>query len=333
MDVDDHHAARDELGLGPDADSVRSVLVIRPGGVASVVRAVPALRHVRAAYARARVDVVAEAPARELLDACPYVDRVIASEQPSEALIECYDIAISWAAPDDSSALSVDDVNARFRASWRSEGGRQRRAIHPEWPERMDAASRMLRLAWLLGGELGDHQHFGLWPSLADRNGAAALVSDSMRPLALVHAREHCDSDRVLGIEEWGALVDMLDAIGLDPVLVGGADDVSCANRVLERVRHVPMSLVGRTTVGQTCGLLERAALFVGVDLAPAALASALDVRSVVIGPTSPYEFDCRPGRVELVAVEDTPVDVVLGRVKLVAGAALEHARRQERIA
>ena len=338
------HVHQDESGLGPDPAGVRSVLAIRPGGVADVVRAVPALRHLRETYPRARISVAAASPARELLDACPYVDRVVELERPSEALLESFDVALSWASPGDP-ALEVDSVDARFHASWREEGAPQRRAIHPAWPMRLDATSRMLRLAWLLGGELDGSGAVGLWPRLADRNGAAQLVSDATRPIAVVHVGAGSELRRWQP-GHWAALVDELDGIGLDPVLVGTDDDHASSIQVLGSVRHAPISVVGQTSIGVLCGLLERAVLFVGGDSGPAAMAAALGVRSVVIGPASAYEYDCRPGHVELVAAgpcrecgehacdhpaaaaQDVPLDHALSRVGLVAAAAVERWKR-----
>jgi ADP-heptose:LPS heptosyltransferase len=343
MDRDDARH-QDEAGLGPDPVDVGHVLAVRPGGVAEVVRAVPALRHLRSTYPEARISVAAHAPARELLQACPYVDRVIALEQPSEALLEQFDVALSWARPDDQ-VLKVEEVRARFRASWRDQGEPQRRAIHPTWPVRMDAAARMFRLAWLLGGELGSERMLGLWPRLADRNGAARLVSEAMRPIALVHVGAG-QAERRWPPGRWAEVVDLLDAAGLDPVLVGTEGDRAAVDATRALVRHAPIDVVGRTSVGELCGLLERAALFVGGDSAPAAMASALDVRSVVVAPASAYEYESRPGRFELVgagpcsecgdhacshpaaAARQVPLERALGRIELAAAAAVERWHR-----
>lgn len=334
----------DEAGLGPDPLGVRSVLAIRAGGVADVVRAVPALRHLRDTYPQAFISVVAPSPAHELLEACPYVDRVIDIDRPSEALLEPFDIAIGWGRPG-GRGITVDDVRSLFRASWREHGTPQRRAIHPTWPERMDDSSRMLRLAWLLGGDLPADRGLGLWPSLADRNGAASLVRDASRPLALVHVGAGSRARR-WPADRWAVAVDAIDSAGLDPVLIGARSDRAAARAVLDVVRHAPISLVGRTSIGVLCGLLERAVFFVGGDSAPASLAVALDVRSVVVGPSSAYEYDCRPGRVEFVdagpcgecgehacahpapAASDVPLDRALARIDLAARAELDRWKR-----
>lgn len=296
-----HDAHSHETGLGPDPTAVRSLLAIRPGGVGDAVRAVPALRHLRETYPHALISVAAHDPGRELLVACPYVDRVVNLARPSEALVERFDIALSWAEPtNDRVELDVDTVDARFRASWRHVGEGERRAIHPAWPERLDDTTRMLRLSWLLGGSLDADASLGLWPSLADRNGAARLVAGADRPIALVHAGA-ASTDRRWPVECWAIVVDLLHAAGLDPVLIGTRTDRMLTKQVLARATHAPASVVERTSIGELAGLLERATIFVGSDSGPAAMAGALGVRSVIIGPASAFEHVARQGLIDLV--------------------------------
>ncbi len=335
-----------EAGLGPDPGDVRSLLAIRPGGVGEAVRAVPALRHLRDTYPAALLTVAAHAPGRELLEACPYVDQVVDLARPNEAFVGRYDVALSWADPTTTRVdLDVDEINARFRASWRPMGEGERRAIHPAWPERLDDTTRMLRLSWLLGGSLDADASLGLWPSLADRNGAARLVAGARRPIALVHAGAG-SAKRRWPAERWAAVVDLLQSAGLDPVLVGTRSDRAVTAAVLDAVRHKPTSVVGRTSIGELAGLLERAAIFAGGDSGPAAMAGALGVRSVIVGPASAFEHVARPGQLDLVSAgacarcgehacphpaapaTDVPIERVLARVELAAATAMQRWRR-----
>lgn len=332
---------------GVEPAHVRELLVVRPGGLAEVVRAVPALRLLRETFSASRISVVAGRAAGELLGACPFVDRVVKLEQPSEALLERFDIAISFADPSEPAVLDLADVRADLRAEWGEPGDARRGVLLPAWPERLDASSRMVRLAWLLGGSLPSTDAMALWPSLADRNGAARLVADSDRPIALLHMGAG-SSNRRWPAAGWGRVIDLLDAIGLDVVVVGGPEDQRTTLRVLQEVRHAPRSVVGRTSVGELVGLLERSMLFIGTDSGPAALAGAVGVRSIIIGPGSALEHVARPGLVELVdagacttcgehacdhgtrAACEVTLDQVLARVDLAANAELARWRRTQ---
>src|SRR4051812_2079978 len=75
-----------ESGLGADPSTVLEVLVVRPGGLGEMVKAVPALRHLRTVYPAARITVMASRPALELVRACPYVDRCIAVAERKRAV-------------------------------------------------------------------------------------------------------------------------------------------------------------------------------------------------------------------------------------------------------
>jgi ADP-heptose:LPS heptosyltransferase len=336
--MDSAHDWLPETGLGPDPAAVREVLAIRPGGLAAVVHAVPALRHLRATYPEARITVAAAAPARELLDACPYVDRVLDLMRPAEALHERFDVALSFAAPHESSKLEVDAVDARFRAWWKHGGAVERGAIHPSRHVRLPDSTRMLRLAWLLGGTAPD-ESLGLWPRLADRNGAALLVEACVRPIAIVHAGA-AHAARRWPAERWARVIELLEATGLDVVLVGSRRDLDATQEVIAAASSAPLVLTGRTTVGELVGLLERAALFVGGESGPAALACALGTRSVVVGPASLLELQSRPGLADLVhagpctacgeiacqhpaqSAQAVPLEPVLARVELAAATA-----------
>ncbi|MCW2924522.1 MAG: ADP-heptose--lipooligosaccharide heptosyltransferase [Thermoleophilia bacterium] len=300
MEDDVQRDAMVEFGPGPEPAGVRELLAVRPGGLGDVVRAVPALRHLRATYPDARISVAARASARDLLETCPYVDRTIDLAAPSEALLERFDVVISFARPGAAGELDVADVRAGFRVAWSLDGSGDRGGIRPAWTERLPDSTRMLRLAWLLGGALGADTTLGLWPSLGDRNGAARLVDGITRPIALVHVGAS-GRGRSWPSERWSRVLDTIDAAGLEPVLVGTARDRAAADAAAAGATVNATSLVGSSSVGELVGLLERAALFVGGDSGPAALAGAIGVRSIVVAPSSSLEHEARPGLMDLV--------------------------------
>jgi ADP-heptose:LPS heptosyltransferase len=307
-----------------------------------VVRAIPALRHLRATYPEARVDVLAASAARELLDACPYVDRTYDLARRSWMTSEPIDVAISLAEPAGQVRIAVDDVQARCRIAWGggSDVAVPRDRLRPRWPERLDDTSRMLRLVWLLGGA-SSAPALGLWPTLADRNGAARLLAGIDRPVAVLHVGAS-HAARRWPEERWARVVELVDGLGLQVVLVGSRRDQRSADTVLGLVDARVIDLVAQSSVGELAGLLERASLFVGGDSGPAALAAALRVRSVVIGPESRLDHAPRPGQLELIdngpcatcgeraCAHDTtaaaaiPLDAVLTSVTVAAARAVE---------
>lgn len=314
----------DELGFGVAPDLVMRVLAICSEDPSQAVFAVPALRHLRATYPGAHITVVVAPAAVDLLDRCPYVDRVLNLEQPNEALIEHFDVAISWAKPASVSSLGVDSVSASFRASWREAGVARRRAIHPTWPVRMDAASRMLRLAWLLGGDIGNTDSVGLWTSLADRNLSAQVVESLARPIAVVHAGHLDGSDSEHEAALWASISTTLCACGLDIAYVGNDCDSNRSVNVSRRLDIRSVNVVGRSHAGLVCGLLERAVIFVGTKGISAALAGVLEVPSVLLGGDLGFEYHAKLGCVDVIDPDQVPMDGVLSRVQTMAFAGLK---------
>ena len=297
-------------GLGPDPATVLEVAVLRPGGLASTVHAIPALRHLRKTYPGARITVAVDAASIDLVRACPYVDRCVDIGRPSELVIERFDVAVlldnhqeiaDAAAGTTAGAIrtrrgrrgggpTLDLVDARCRAAYQHPDHESRYHVYPEQVTRVPEHVRLLRLVWLLGGEQPDAS-LSLWPSLADRNGAAELVAGIERPIAVLHAGDARSPSR-WSRSTFARVAALINDHGLQPVLVGTgladdptavADDWSSSTEWLKE-SGVVVDLADVPSVGELVGLLERASLFVGADGGAGAIAVALRVQSVVTG-------------------------------------------------
>ena len=90
--------------------------------------------------------------------------------------------------------------------------------------------------------------------------------------------------------EHFAALVDLLiDAEGVNAVLVGGPDEIALAQEVLDKIvrRDAVVSLTGRTTLAELTALLACCALYVGNNSGPKHIAAAMGVptnRQIVPG-------------------------------------------------
>jgi ADP-heptose:LPS heptosyltransferase len=125
------------------------------------------------------------------------------------------------------------------------------------------------------------------------------------------------------GIKPFGELIVLLkERYGLNPVLVGDGKDWEANDRIVQKVREIAkegdprngldtvLNLAGKTSLGDVCFLLKRAALFVGVDSGIMHLASALDIPVVgIFGPTDPRFVG--PQNARSVVVQKTDLDCV----------------------
>ncbi|OGV42632.1 MAG: hypothetical protein A2X46_05035 [Lentisphaerae bacterium GWF2_57_35] len=74
---------------------------------------------------------------------------------------------------------------------------------------------------------------------------------------------------------------------GLGVVLAGSSSENALGVLVLSQMQHMPLSLMGQTSLGQIGALLESAALYVGNDSAILHIASSVGIPSVALfGPT-----------------------------------------------
>lgn len=300
-----------DLGLGPPPSSVNSIVVLRPGGLGSMVKAVPALRHLRKTYGNAHISVVGEQFSLELIHKSPFVDRVLSFEQlrsdAQSAPQATVDIAIDLAGPDEQSygidVVSLNEIAAVTRVAYRNAQTAPYLTIHPVWPIRLGSAARMLRLVWLLGGPTPD-ERLSLWPSLAERNAAAQLLSRIDGPIAVVHAGGS-DQNRLWQAAGFARVVDAIAAVGLVPVMIGTPSDRARSNEVVGLSSASCLNLTGSTTVGELVGVLERASLFIGGDAGPGVLARVLGVHSIIVAPGDWMEQFGVSGKVEHVTTAD----------------------------
>jgi len=92
--------------------------------------------------------------------------------------------------------------------------------------------------------------------------------------------------------QRWAAVADSLADLGVRLVVTGGPGEEALVEDVAGRMRARPLTLAGRTTVGQLAALLRRSALALGVDSGPLHLAAAQGVPTLhLYGPSDAGRF------------------------------------------
>jgi heptosyltransferase-2 len=88
----------------------------------------------------------------------------------------------------------------------------------------------------------------------------------------------------------YAALGDLLvESAGADVALIGSRDELEVSLDVVQRMRHSPILLTGRTELAQAVAVLSLADLLVTNDTGPAHISAALERPTLVIfGPTIP---------------------------------------------
>ncbi|HEY3228746.1 MAG TPA: glycosyltransferase family 9 protein, partial [Roseiflexaceae bacterium] len=92
--------------------------------------------------------------------------------------------------------------------------------------------------------------------------------------------------------QRWAAVADALADLGVRLVITGGPGEEALVEDVAGRMHARPLTLAGRTTVGQLAALLRRSALALGVDSGPLHLAAAQGVPTLhLYGPSDAGRF------------------------------------------
>jgi ADP-heptose:LPS heptosyltransferase len=329
------------------------VVIVLPGALGDVVRALPLLGRLRRSRPDARIGWAVEPPSAPLLAGHPWLDRLHVFERPRglRALVpflrsvraERYDVALDLGRGV-KSALIARASGAAERIAFARADGREAgwllatRRLPPQGPARAK-----LEQFLAFGDALGlppAPVEFGLAPTPAETRDAGALTAGLDGRLVAACVGSSCPSRRWFPERTAAVLRELRARHRTSAVLLGTAADAPFALATLRETDGGVRDLVGRTSLRQLLALLARAALAFGPDSGALHLAAALGTPAVSLwGATSaarstPFHSEalaiegaapCAPcflrecpiGRV---CMREIPVDTVVAR----SAAALE---------
>lgn len=273
------------------------VLIVLPGALGDVIRALPLAGRLR--RAQATIGWVVEPLSVPLLAQHPWIDHVHRFERARglagflavarEVRATGYDVALDLGRSAKSALFAVASGARRrigFARADTREGAWLAATEHvaAQGVER-SKLEQFLAFAEPLGVR-DDAIAFGLAPTAEEVRAAAALVGDAAAPLVAACIGSSCPSRRWWP-ERTAAVLDALHAHG-DAVVLGATADVAFADAVVAHARRPVRNLAGRTTLRELLAILARARLAFGPDSGALHLAAALGVRVVSLwGATS----------------------------------------------
>ena len=329
------------------------VLIVLPGALGDVIRALPLLGRLRRGRPDAWIGWAVEPPSAPLLAGHPWLDRLHVFERPRglgavapflrAIRAESYDVALDLGRGV-KSALFARASGAAERIGFARADGREAgwllatRRLAPQGPEQ-SKLEQFLAFGDALGLPAAQVE-FGLAPTLAERREGEALTAGLEGPLVAACVGSSCPSRRWFPDRTAAVLRELRARHGTSAVLLGTAADASFALATVRDASGGVRDLVGRTTVRQLLALLSRAELAFGPDSGALHLAAAVGTPAVSLwGATSaarstPFGLDtlavrgtapCAPcflrdcpiGRV---CMQEIPVDTVVARSAEVLG-------------
>lgn len=293
----------------PLAPEPRRIAVLRALQLGDLLVAVPALRALRRAYPAAEITLIGLPWAADFAARLSaYLDRFVpfpgapgiaeADYDPAHtaAFLAAqraygYDLAIQMHGSGETSNPFVAALGARVTAGYYCGSPPEGLTIGAPYPSGVHEVHRWLRLVALLGAR---SRSLALeFPLRApDRAEAAHLLRrlpPGRGPLVGLHPGSRQPARR-WPPEYFAALGDLLaERHGARIVLTGGPGEAETVAAVAAQMRHKPLSLAGKTSLGGLAALTSKLDVFISNDTGPAHLAVAVGAPSVTLfGPADP---------------------------------------------
>ena len=278
------------------------VLIVLPGALGDVVRALPFLGRLRRGWPQAHLAWVVEPLSAPVLQGHPWLDEVLVFPRRDgvvavggflrQVRAAGFDVALDLGRGA-KSALVTWASRAPRRIGFARADGREgswlvdSEHLPPQGVERSKLAQ------FLAFGDLlqlpTSEVSFGLAPTDAEVEEAAAFTTGLRPPLIALSVGSSCPSRRWFPEPTAQVVRTLAMRHHASAVLLGTAADANFALAVARAAGDVPLrDLVGRTSVRQLMAVLARARLAVGPDSGALHLAAAVGTRVVSLwGPTS----------------------------------------------
>ena len=289
----------------------KRILVVKLDEIGDVILSAPSLRSLRHAYPDAQISLVVKPEVYELVEYCPYVDRILTLSRASHphaagklakllgVLLFCirhrlfgYDLSILLRTqPYAIECLLIWISHARRRIGWlRPKAKWSRLCFSDVLPSKvgLHEVERTLSVMDRLGGATNDTA-LEIWFD----NGSDGSEVENLIVNGRAHVAVSCAPPRLMRrawpVERYAELIDRLHAQHprLSFLATGGPSDIAAVQRLARLTGDYVIPVAGALSIRQTCALLEKCDVFVGNDSGPMHMAAAVGLPVV--------EISCHP--------------------------------------
>lgn len=297
---------------------IEKILVIILRHVGDTLLAIPALKAIKDHYPEARLSVLVNALAEEVLSGHPAISRVIGYEKPKTPasffkkwqtdlmLIrkiqkERFDLVIDLTGGGRSAFLSfVTGARYRFGCTHKPSGNNWKRFLFSHYGKFISTLEQHTALYYL---RLIEQWGIPEADSIIDfyySDKESEWLQDILRENRINSDRQlvHVHPTSRWLFKCWGdhgmaALIDFLESKkNYKVVITSGpeANETERIKRILKLVKTDPVNLAGRTSIKQLAVLAHHSVLFIGVDSAPMHIAAAMNTPVIgIFGPTGAF--------------------------------------------
>lgn len=251
-----------------DRDLLRSVLIVRPGGIGDAVLLIPAIVALKANLPAVTITVLAERRNGAVFSLCPAIDRLLHYDAPSElmsAIRGTYDVVIDTEQWHRLSAVVARLTGAPLLVGYAT-NERKRLFGHPvEYSQENYEAESFFDLLVPLGIEKPSaiQVPFLKVPSEATEKIEKIIGDLAGHPFITIFPGASIP-ERRWGVEKFREVAERLQAKGSRVVVVGGREDASAAEEIVSGISG--LNLAGRTSLAETAAVIAKSALLISGD-------------------------------------------------------------------
>jgi ADP-heptose:LPS heptosyltransferase len=274
---------------------VRTILVIRPGGMGDAVLLFPLLQAIRRRFPSATIEVLAERRNAEIFNLIPdLVSEVFCYDRIGDFLCilgRRYDAVIDTEQWYRLSAVAARLIRSERRIGFATNERRRLFNVPVAYDQQRYEAENFLALLAGLTGEL-----VSLDPNRPFLTATSAFPGHPLgeprerAPVTVLIAPGAGYPEKQWGPEKFRQLSEWLVENGYSAGLIGGPADIPLASDIINGL--AVQNFAGRTPLRETARLIATAALVIGGDSVALHLAAAFGTPSIALfGPTPPPQW------------------------------------------
>ncbi len=274
---------------GRHVSPIRSILLIRPGGIGDAVLLAPVIHAIKNIHPCADITVLAERRNTGVFELIPAVDTVLCYDQPGEfvrTLKNKFDVIIDTEQWHRLSAVVARIISAPLKIGYDT-NERRRMFTHPVPYSHDDHESvsfaHLLEPMGISAVSVEMDAPFLIVPHAVAGKAAGLLEPLRDEPFVAIFPGASI-LERQWGAERFRRVAEMVFAFGIRTVVVGGTEDRHQGEGIIEG--GLGLNLAGRTSLAETAAVIQKSALLLSGDSGVLHIAVGLGVPTVsLFGP------------------------------------------------
>lgn len=266
---------------------VKSILIIRPGGIGDAVLLIPAIKFIKEKFPDCRIDVLAEERNSQIFKLCSDVGQVYHYDHLQElcfCLKTKYDVVVDTEQWHRLSAVVARLIRAKFRIGFGT-NERQRMFSHTvDYSQAKYELDSFLDLFSPLN--IGKSHSYGSFLSIPEESfkSSAVFLNSVLSTSFIVLFPGASIPERRWGKSKFRALAGKILASGLAVVVVGGEEDVDLARDICLGLEV--LNLAGKTSLLESAAVIAQSKIVVTGDSGLLHIAVGLDKPTIsLFGP------------------------------------------------